>query len=70
MVGKLMTYGLFHVTENVPDKWTVHIAQCPDGELPPQDKIEKECKTNSFDVPQEVYNSLQIGQPADFKQAK
>jgi hypothetical protein len=70
MVGKLMTYGVFHVTEDIPEKWTVQIAQCPKGELPPQDKVEKECKTNSFAVPQEVFNSLQMGQHADFKQPK
>jgi hypothetical protein len=48
--------------------WTVHIAKCPTGELPPQDKIEKECRTNSFHVPQEVYNKVRIGQHASFKQ--
>jgi hypothetical protein len=69
-VGNQLTYGLFKVTENVPEKWTVQIAQCPQEELPPPDKIEKECKTNSFAVPQEVFNSLQIGQRADFKQTK
>ena len=69
-VGQLLTYGLFNVTENVPEKWTVQIAQCPEGALPPQEKIEEECKINSFDVPQEVYNSLQIGHYADFKQTK
>ena len=70
MVGKVTTYGVFKVTEDVPEKWTVQIAQCPKDELPPQDKIEKTCKTNSVDVPQEIYNSIHIGQHADFKHPK
>jgi Fe-S cluster assembly iron-binding protein IscA len=70
MVGKLMTYDLFKVTEDVPEKWTVQIAQCSTSELPPPEKIKKDCKTNSFDVPQEVYNSLQIGQHSDFRYPK
>jgi hypothetical protein len=70
LVGKLMTYDLFKATEDVPEKWTVQIAQCPTAELPSPDKIEKECKTNSFDIPQEVYNSLQIGQHSDFRRPK
>jgi hypothetical protein len=70
MVGKLMTHGVFKVTEEIPEKWTVKIAQCPTAEIPPPDKIEKECKTSSFAVPQEVFNSLEIGQHADFKQPK
>jgi hypothetical protein len=52
------------------ERWEIYIAQCPKGEIPEQDKIKKECKTNSFVVPQEVYNNLQIGQHADFKQTK
>jgi len=70
MVGKVMTHGVFNVTEDVPEKWTVQIAQCPKDELPPQDKIEKRCKTNLVDVPQELYNSLHIGQHADFQHHK
>ena len=54
----------------IPEEWKIYIAQCPKGELPPQEKIKKECKTNSFDVPQEVFNKLQISQYADFKQTK
>jgi hypothetical protein len=54
----------------IPEKRKISIAQCPKGELPPQDKIEKECKTNSVEVPQNVYNNLKIGQHADFKQLK
>jgi hypothetical protein len=54
----------------IPEEWKIYIAQCLKEELPPQDKIEKECKTNSFAVSQEVFNRLQIRQHANFKQAK
>jgi hypothetical protein len=43
-----------HSSEN----WKVYIAQCQTTELPPPKKIEKQCKTNSFNVPQEVYKAL------------
>jgi hypothetical protein len=49
------------------EKRKIYIAQCPKGELPPPDKIEKECKTNSFDVSEELYPALKIGQHTDFK---
>jgi hypothetical protein len=50
--------------------WKVYIAQCPKGELPSPERIKEECKTRSFDVPQEVYTSSQLGQQADFKKSK
>jgi hypothetical protein len=50
--------------------WKVYIAQCPKAELPQHDKIEKECKTASFDVPLQIYNSSQLGQHADFNKTK
>src|SRR6266705_3326226 len=64
-IGKIsrITYYSRHTSE----KWRVQIAQCPKGELPSQEKIEKECKTSSFDIPQEVYNSLQIDQHVEIK---
>jgi hypothetical protein len=67
-----LTIGFSQVqlSNKLPEEWQIYIAQCSKGELPPQDKIEKECKTNSFIVPQEVFNSVQIGQHADFKQTK
>jgi hypothetical protein len=52
------------------ESWKVYIAQCPTAELPPAEKIKKECKTESFDVPQEVYPTLKIGQRLDFKKSK
>jgi hypothetical protein len=58
------------LSNRIPEEWRVYIAQCQKGELPPQDKIKKACKTNSFAVPQEIYNHLQIGQHIDFKQTK
>jgi hypothetical protein len=50
--------------------WKVYIAQCPTNELPPPEKIKKECKTESFEVPQEVYPTFKLGQHANFKQPK
>jgi hypothetical protein len=52
------------------ENWKVYIAQCPKGALPQPDRIKEECKTSSFDVPQEVYPSLKIGQHAELKQPK
>jgi hypothetical protein len=52
------------------ENWRLYIAQCATEEARPVERIEKECKTNSFAVPQEVYNSVQIEQQADFKQTQ
>jgi hypothetical protein len=52
------------------ENWKVYIAQCPTEEVRPVERIEKECKTDSFDVPQEVFPDLQLGQHVDFKQPK
>jgi hypothetical protein len=55
---------------NKVENWKVYIAQCPTEEIRPVERIEKECKINAFDVPQEVFPALKIGQYADFKQSK
>ena len=52
------------------ENWKVYIAQCPTEEPRPVERIEKECKTESFGVPQEVYPTFKFGQHADFKQPK
>src|SRR5262249_16242560 len=44
---------IFQFYTSRSERWKVYIAQCPTSALPPSDKIEKECKTASFDVPQE-----------------
>lgn len=41
--------------------WVVYIAQCPTEKLPPSEKIRDECKTNSFEVPEELYLTLHYG---------
>jgi hypothetical protein len=61
---------IIYVEAVKPEKWEIYIAQCPRGELPPQEKINKECKTKSFDIPAEIYNKLQIGQHANFSKIK
>ena len=66
----IIGFSQVQLANRLPEEWQIYIAKCSKGELPPQDKIEKECNTTSFVVSQEVFNNVKIGQHADFKQTK
>jgi hypothetical protein len=44
-------YAVLPFKQTYPERWEVKIAQCPSGELPQQETVEKECKTNSVSLP-------------------
>jgi hypothetical protein len=64
------TFNSLQFPKSRSDEWKVYLAQCPSDNLPTMDKIEKECRTNWFSVPQEVFQATKLGEHVDFKSRK